>query len=134
MVESASFPYKTVMSETNVNTNRMGSTKSTITKNGVLSVTTLFLRIFRFSLRTPYKELILCANKLNANINIFRRRWNFIGGCFFPCEFFPRLANRQTPRGPGFFILDNKSRVTCGGPLLKHKVSKCFYQDCSVNV
>ena len=66
-----------------------GVQNAPITKNGVLSITTLFLRIFCFSLRTPYKELILCANSLNVNIHIFRRRWSFIGGCFFPVSFFP---------------------------------------------
>ena len=34
-IENAAFPYKTALSEANVETNRMGSTKGTITKNGV---------------------------------------------------------------------------------------------------
>ena len=40
-IENASFPYKTTISEANVKTNRMVSTKWTYHKNGVLPVTTL---------------------------------------------------------------------------------------------
>ena len=36
--ENASFPFKTTISEANVKTNRMVSTKKPITKNGVLPV------------------------------------------------------------------------------------------------
>ena len=42
-----------------------------ITKNGVLSVTSLFLRKLCFSLRTAYKELICCTSKPNTHIYPF---------------------------------------------------------------
>ena len=38
-IENASFPYKTVLSEDNVKTNRMRLQNGPITKNGVLPVT-----------------------------------------------------------------------------------------------
>ena len=41
-IESASFPYKTSVSEVNVKTNRMVTTKGLIKKNRVLPVITLF--------------------------------------------------------------------------------------------
>ena len=41
-IENAPFPYKTAISEANVETNKMVTAKWTITKNGVLPVTTLF--------------------------------------------------------------------------------------------
>ena len=41
-IKNASFPYKTDTPEANVKTNTRVSTKWTITKNGVLPVTTLF--------------------------------------------------------------------------------------------
>ena len=55
-----------------------------ITKNGLLSITTLFFRKFCFSLRTSYKVLIWFTNHLNVHIHTFRKRWGFIWGCFFP--------------------------------------------------
>ena len=44
-IKNTLFAYKTFISETNVKTNRMVSTKC-ITKNGVLPVTTLFFEDF----------------------------------------------------------------------------------------
>ena len=55
-IKNAIFPYKTALSEGNVKTNRIRSTKWT-TKNGVLPVTTLLFQKFRFVLRTSYEEL-----------------------------------------------------------------------------
>ena len=40
MIENASFPCKTTISEANVKTNRMVNKNAPITKNGVLPVTT----------------------------------------------------------------------------------------------
>ena len=54
-----------------------------ITKNRVLTVITLFVWKFCFSLRTSYKELIWCTSDSNAHIPTFCIRWNFIRGCFF---------------------------------------------------
>ena len=54
----------------------------TITKNGVLPVTALFLWKFCFSVKTSYKELIWCTNYLNIHIHNFRKRWSFIRKCF----------------------------------------------------
>ena len=54
-----------------------------ITKNGVLTVATLFFLKFCFSLRTSYKELICCANNPNVHVCTFCKRWSFIWQCFF---------------------------------------------------
>ena len=78
--------YKTAMSEANVKTNRVVSTKWTITKKGVLSVITLFIWKFCFSFRTSYKELIRCTNDPNVHIHTFCKRWSFIWRCFFPAS------------------------------------------------
>ena len=55
-----------------------------ITKNGVLPVTTFFFRKFCFSLKTLYKELTWCTNYPNVHIHTFRKRSSFIWECFFP--------------------------------------------------
>ena len=78
----------------------MVSTKWSITKNGVLPVTTLFFWKFCFSWRTSYKELIWCTNDPNAHIRTFCKRWSFIWRCFFPVSILPkRFHNHRT-----FFI------------------------------
>ena len=45
-IESASFPYKTAVSEANVKTNRMVTTKGLIKKNSFASNYFIFLKIF----------------------------------------------------------------------------------------
>ena len=55
-IENASLPYKTAISEANVKTNWIVSTKWTYHKERSISVTTLFSKNFCFSLRTTYKE------------------------------------------------------------------------------
>ena len=56
-----------------------------ITKNEVLSVTTLFFWKFCFGLRTSYKELKvhIHVHYSKVHIHTFRKRWSFIWGCFF---------------------------------------------------
>ena len=71
-IENASFPYRTALSEANVKTNRMVTTKERIFASNCF----IFLK-FCFSLRTSYKELILCTNNPNAHIHIFCKRWTF---------------------------------------------------------
>ena len=51
-------------------------------KNGVLPVTTLFLRKICFSLRALFKEFIWCTNHSHVHIYTFRNHWSFIWGCF----------------------------------------------------
>ena len=77
-IEKPSFPYKTIISETNVKTNRMVSIKWTYHKEQGLRVTILFFWKFCFSLRTSYKELIRCTNDPNAHIRTFCKCWSFI--------------------------------------------------------
>ena len=51
-IENTSFPLKTTLSEANVKTNRMTTTKWTFTKSGLLPVTTLFFWKIWSSFRT----------------------------------------------------------------------------------
>ena len=57
--ERETFPWKTALSEANVKTNRMATTKWSYNKQWRFSVTNLFFQKFCFSLRTLYKEFIL---------------------------------------------------------------------------
>ena len=85
-IENASFPYKTAISEANVKTNKMVTTKWTYHKERSFASNCLsfFLR-FYFSLRTSYKELICNTNNPNAHICTFCKRWSFILTVLFPC-------------------------------------------------
>ena len=87
-IESAIFPHKTAMSERNVKTNRMGSTKWTYHKGRSLPGNILFFWKFCFSLKTSYKELIGCTNYPNFHIYTFRKHWSFIWGSFFPVSIY----------------------------------------------
>ena len=93
-IENASFPYKTAMSEPTVKVNRMRSTKWTNHKERSFAGNYfIFLKLFCFSLRTSYKELIWCTNYLNVNIHTFRERWSFIS---FFYTFFPSIIFNHT--------------------------------------
>ena len=81
-IENGKFPCKTALSEANVKTNRMVSTKWTYHKERSFSSNFLFFQNFIFSLRTSHKELIWCTNHPNIHIYIFRKRWSCIWGCF----------------------------------------------------
>ena len=83
-IENVTFPYKTVLPEANVKTNRMGLQNGPIVKNGVLPVTTLVFRKKNLSLRISYKELIWCTNHPNVHIHTFRKGLSFIWGSLFP--------------------------------------------------
>ena len=81
------FPYKTVISEAKKPILRQTEwwlRNGSVTKNGVLPVTTLFVFSKHcFSLRTAYKELICCATNPNPHICTFCKPWSFIWRCFF---------------------------------------------------
>ena len=63
-IKNASFPYKTAISEANVKTNRMVSSKWTYHKGRSFASNYFIFWKFCFSLRTSYKELIWCTNDL----------------------------------------------------------------------
>ena len=70
-IENASFPYKSAISEANVKTNRMGTTKWTYHKErSFASNCFIFLKIL-FQLRTSYNDLIWSANNPNTHIRTF---------------------------------------------------------------
>ena len=80
-IENASFPYKTLISEANVKTNRMVSTKWTYyQKRSFAGNYFIFLKIL-FSLRTSFRELFWFTSSLNAHIHTFCKRWSFIWRC-----------------------------------------------------
>ena len=83
-IGKSSFPNKTVISEKPMSSQiKWWVQNGPITKNRVLTVITLFVWKFCFSLRTSYKELIWFTSDSNAHIPTFCIRWNFIRGCFF---------------------------------------------------
>ena len=81
--EISSFSYKTAISEANVRTNRMVSTKWTYRKKRSVA-SNLFFGKLRFSLRASYKELICCTSYPNVNIRTFCKCWSFLWRCLFP--------------------------------------------------
>ena len=83
-IEDTSFPYKTTISEANVKTNKMVSAKWTYHKERSFASNYFFFLIFRFSLRTSYKDLIWCNNDPNTHIRNFCKCWSFNWRCFFP--------------------------------------------------
>ena len=71
-IENASFPHKTVISEANVGTNRVVSTKKKKKKNrSIASNYLIFFWKFRFSLNASFKELIWCTSYPNVHIGTF---------------------------------------------------------------
>ena len=83
-LKTAIFLQKTALTEANVKTNRMGSSKLNYHKEGVFLVATIFFWKSCFSIRTSYKELIWCANYQNVHFHTFRKRLSFTWGYFFP--------------------------------------------------
>ena len=81
-IENTSFPFKTALSEANVKTNRMATTKWTYHKERSFASNYFIFWKFCFSLRTSYKELICCTNNPNAHICTFCKHWSFIWRCF----------------------------------------------------
>ena len=72
-IENATFPYKTLLREANVKTNRMGSKWTYHKGQGFASNYFIFQKIC-FSRGTSYKELIGCTNYPNVHIHTFRKR------------------------------------------------------------
>ena len=91
-IENASFPYKTAISETNVKTNRMVTTRWTYHKERSLPVTTLFS--WKFCL---FMNHLWCTNSLNAHIPTFCKCWSFIWRCFFPVSILNGVASIEGP-------------------------------------
>ena len=83
--EKATFLYKIAMSESNVKTNRMGSTKWTYDKELAFAVNCFiffenFVSVYEPRKKSWFDVLII----KNVHSDIFRKHWNFIGGCFSP--------------------------------------------------
>ena len=76
-IENISFPFKTVLPEANVKTNRMATTKCIYHKVwSFASNYFIFLEnLFQFS---------RCTNDPSVHSRIFRKRWSLLLGCFFP--------------------------------------------------
>ena len=83
-IDNITFPYKTVLSEANVKTNRMGSTKLTYHKEQSFASNHFPFSKILFQFRTSYIELIWCTKHLNVHIHTFQKRWSFPLGYFFP--------------------------------------------------
>ena len=77
-IENASFPYKTALSEANVKTNTMVTTKWTYKKERSFAGNYLLFFENFVSVRTSFKELICCTNNPNTHIGTFCESWSFI--------------------------------------------------------
>ena len=83
-IENTSFPYKTAISEANVKTNKMVTTKSTYRKECNFSGNYfIFLKIL-FQFKNSYKEMICCTNNPKVYICTFHKCSIFIWLCFSP--------------------------------------------------
>ena len=108
-IENASFPFKTALSEANVKTNRMSTTKWTYHKGWSFASNYLIFLENLFQFLNLLKELIWCTNEPNVNIRIFRKRWRLFLGCFFPVS-----------------ILNEVARVQPAASLQKIRQHRCF--------
>ena len=79
-IENTPFQFKTALSEANVKTNSMVTTKWTYHKEW--SFASKYVWKICSSFRK--KVLIWCTNDPNVHIHIFRKCWSLILGCFFP--------------------------------------------------
>ena len=83
--ENTSFPFKTALSEANVNRNRIVTTKWTYHKKWSFDSNYLIFWKICFSFRTSQKELIWCTNDPDfLHIQIFRTHWSLTLGYFLP--------------------------------------------------
>ena len=83
--ENTSFPFKTALSEANVNRNRIATTKWTYHKKWSFDSNYLIFWKICFSFRTSQKELIWCTNDPDfLHIQIFRTHWSLTLGYFLP--------------------------------------------------
>ena len=82
-IEETSFPFKTPLSEANVKTNRMVTTKWTDHKEWSFASNYFIFSKILFQSKNLFYRIIRCTNYLNVHIHIFRKRWSFIWGCFF---------------------------------------------------
>ena len=78
-IEKATFPGKASLSEANVATNRMVSTKRTYHKERSFASSYLIFLKKNFSLRTSYKEFISCTNYRNIHTDTFCKQLSFEG-------------------------------------------------------
>ena len=108
-IENTSFPFKTALSEANVKTNRMATTKWTYHKGWSFASNYLIFLENLFQFLNLLKELIWCTNEPNVNIRIFRKRWRLFLGCFFPVS-----------------ILNEVARVQPAASLQKIRQHRCF--------
>ena len=78
-IESALFAYKTTLSEANVKTNWMGSTKWTYYNEWSFASILFFEILFQCK---NFLRVDLMYNYPNVHIHTFRKHWSSIWGCF----------------------------------------------------
>ena len=85
--ENASFPYKTTISEVNVKTKRMMSTKFIYHKEqSFASKYFFFLKIF-FQFKNPLKRVDLMYQRLKCPYSNFSQALGFYLAMLFPCGY-----------------------------------------------
>ena len=90
-IENATFPYKTVLSEANVKTNKISKkwrVKNRSKKYIYHKERNLASNYFYFFTLFSYKKLMWCTNYSNVHIHTSCKHWNIIWGCFSPTSNF----------------------------------------------
>ena len=87
-IDNITSPYKTALSEANVKTKRMGSTKRTYQKNGVLPVTKYFpFSKILFQFRNLVHRVDLMYQPSKCPCSYFSKALEFYFRVFFTCEY-----------------------------------------------
>ena len=82
-ITDANFRYKLILSEANINTNRMRSTKQIYHKKRTFACDDFgLLNALFFSIRSSCKELIWCIDYSNVHFHTFCKCWSFSWHCF----------------------------------------------------
>ena len=108
-IKNTTFLFKTALSEANVKTNRMGSTKWTYHKEQNFDSNYFIFSNVCFSLRTSHKELSWCTNHPNVHIQTFWKHWNFIWDWFFPLSILKKRLQEGENLVDKQFVKDSRT-------------------------
>ena len=83
-IENTSFPFKTALSEADVKTNSMGTTKWTYYKEWSFANNYFDILENLFQFQNLLKRVNLTYQQRKCSYSYFRKRCSLILGCFFP--------------------------------------------------
>ena len=90
-IENTSFPFKTALSEANVKTNRMATTKWTYHKEWSFASNYFIFLGNLFQFQNLLKRVYLIYQPPKFPYSIFRKRWSLILECFFPVSILKQI-------------------------------------------